>query len=232
MTGRAPTEARACTAVGHRGDPYVRRENTLPSVRSAVCAGADAVEVDVRLTRDKVPVLLHDATLKRLWGADLPLGDLTAADVWRLTAGGVPHLREALAEADAVRLLIDLPDPAAAHGAVAEVHACQAADRVYYCGGAAAMLAVRGEDPDAEIALTWATAVPPGPALLAGLRPRWLNYRFGLVSRPLVERAHADGLLLSAWTADTRCTMSRLLRIGVDATTTNRVSALCRLLAD
>lgn len=219
-----------CIPIGHRGDPYVCRENTLPSLRSAVRAGAGAVEVDVRLTRDGVPVLLHDATLKRLWGHDRPLSGLTADEVRRLTDGGVPTLCEALACADSTRLLIDLPDSSAAPAAVAQVRESGAEDRVYYCGALAALYAVRRADPDAEIALTWTTLAPPRPALLAALRPRWLNYRFGLVSRELVARHHTDGLLVSAWTADTRRSMSRLARAGVDAITTNRVGALATLL--
>ncbi|MFF4736944.1 glycerophosphodiester phosphodiesterase [Streptomyces sp. NPDC001262] len=227
--------ATAFTAVAHRGDPYVHRENTLPSIRSAVRAGAGAVEIDVRLTRDGVPVLLHDATLQRLWGVDRPLGALTADEVRGRTGGGVPTLRETLAEAaegaDGARLFVDLPDPSAAATAVAEVHASGAAGRVYYCGGAPSMLAVRRADADAEIALTWTTLVPPRPALLAEVRPRWLNYRFGLVSPELVARNHADGLLVSAWTADTRRTMRRLLAAGVDSITTNRIGTLHGLTA-
>ncbi|QKV92280.1 glycerophosphodiester phosphodiesterase [Streptomyces sp. NA02950] len=228
--GGADTADRGCVPVGHRGDPYVHRENTLASVRSAVRAGAGAVEIDVRLTRDGVPVLLHDATLNRLWGHDRPLSGLTADQVRELTGGAVPTLRDALASADSARLLIDLPDAAAAPAAVDEVRASGAHRRVYYCGALAALHTVRRADPDAEIALTWTTLAPPRPELLTALRPRWLNYRFGLVSEELVTRNHADGLLVSAWTADTRRSMSRLLRAGVDAITTNRVGALCALL--
>ncbi|MES4907570.1 MULTISPECIES: glycerophosphodiester phosphodiesterase [unclassified Streptomyces] len=224
------TPSTACTAVAHRGDPYVCRENTLASIRSAVLAGAGAVEIDVRLTRDGVPMLLHDATLKRLWGHDRPLAALTAGEVRGLTGGGVPTLRDALAAADSTRVMIDLPDVSAARGALTEVHESGAADRVYYCGNLAALHAVRHADPGAEIALTWTTLTPPRPTLLAGLRPRWLNYRFGLVSPELVARNHADGLLVSAWTADTRRSMGRLLRAGVDSITTNRIGALCALL--
>ncbi|MCC2277380.1 glycerophosphodiester phosphodiesterase [Streptomyces sp. ET3-23] len=223
------------TAVAHRGDPYVHRENTLPSVRSAVRAGAGAVEIDIRLTRDGVPVLLHDATLQRLWGVDRPLDALTADEVRERTRGGVPTLREALAETAGngcgARLFIDLPDPSAAAAAVAEVHASGAAGRVYYCGAAPSMLAVRRADAAAEIALTWTTLAPPRPPLLAEVRPRWLNYRFGLVSPELVARNHADGLLVSAWTADTRRTMRRLLAAGVDSITTNRIDTLRDLTA-
>ncbi|MGP4002801.1 glycerophosphodiester phosphodiesterase [Streptomyces sp. 8N706] len=223
----------AAVAIAHRGDPYRVRENTLPSLRSALDRGADAVEVDVRLTRDGRPVLLHDATLERLWGYDRPLADFTAREVRELTGGGVPQLREGLAQIQATpaaRAFIDLPDPSAVPTTVAEVRDCGAAERTYYCGGANAMLAVRAQDRDAEIALTWTTLAPPRPSLLAAIRPRWLNYRFGLLSADLVDRVHADGLLVAAWTADTRRTMTRLLRLGVDSVTTNRIDILRKVI--
>ncbi|MGW0733487.1 glycerophosphodiester phosphodiesterase [Streptomyces sp. NPDC002851] len=282
---------RNVTAVAHRGDPYKVRENTLPSLASAFAAGADAVEIDVRLTRDGVPVLLHDATLDRLWGHDRPPGPvsevpparrrpartlaalsgspryaqyrgdpppcdrthrtppgppfgrttglptqaldrLSADEVRGLTDGGVPTLAEALeqltAAADGTRYLIDLPDagPETARAVVGTVRDCGAADRVYYCAGAAAMVALRAADPDAELALTRTTLAPPRAALLDAVRPRWLNYRFGLLGPDLVAKAHRDGYLVSCWTPDTRRSMRRMLALGVDAITTNRLDAL------
>ncbi|MEU6987756.1 glycerophosphodiester phosphodiesterase [Streptomyces sp. NPDC046324] len=216
------------TVVGHRGDPYRVRENTLASIVSAIEAGADAVEVDVRLTADGVPVLLHDDTLKRLWGHDRPLSALTLAQLGELTYDGVPTLREALIAAGPYRLMLDLPggNEDSVRTIVGTVRECGAAERVYYCAGGVAMLQVRAADPAAEIALTWTTLAPPRAVLLDAVRPRWLNYRFGLVSRELVERVHRDGFLVSAWTADTRRSMRKLLSHGVDAITTNRVDAL------
>jgi glycerophosphoryl diester phosphodiesterase len=223
---------RDVTAVAHRGDPYRYRENTIDSLRSALARGADAVETDVRLTRDGVPVLLHDETLKRLWQRDRPLRSLSAEEVRGLTAGRVPTLAEALAATDGSRLMLDLPggpDERAVRRIVDVVRESGAEDRVYYCAGASAMLAVRAADPAAEIALTWATAAPPRPALLAAVHPRWLNYRFGLVDRALAERVHRDGYLLSVWTPDTRRSMRRLIRLGADSITTNRIDTLCAL---
>ncbi|MFJ3225206.1 glycerophosphodiester phosphodiesterase [Streptomyces sp. NPDC086783] len=222
---------RTVTAVAHRGDPYRVRENTLDSLRSALRRGADAVEIDVRLTRDGVPVLLHDETLERLWEHDRPLLSLSSDEVRGLTAGGVPTLVDALAATGDGRLMIDLPgaDRRTVREVVGVVHACGAEERVYYCAGAPAMLAVRAADPAAEIALTWTTLAPPRPALLHAVRPRWLNYRFGLVDRDLVARVHRDGYLLSAWTPDTRRSMRRLLDLGVDSITTNRIDALTAL---
>ncbi|MFE1438501.1 glycerophosphodiester phosphodiesterase [Streptomyces sp. NPDC058739] len=220
------------TAVAHRGAPYRYRENTLDSLRSALELGADAVEIDVRLTRDGVPVLLHDETLKRLWEVDRPLRTLSAEELRGLTEGAVPTLDEALAATDGHRVMIDLPglrDVRTAARVVDAVRASGARDRVYYCAAAEAMLAVREADGSAEIALTWTTLAPPRAGLLAAVRPRWLNYRWGLVSRELAERVHRDGLLLSVWTPDTRRSMRRLIGMGVDSITTNRVEVLSAL---
>ncbi|MXM66995.1 glycerophosphodiester phosphodiesterase [Streptomyces sp. HUCO-GS316] len=220
------------TAVAHRGDPYRFRENTLDSLRSALRQGADAVEIDVRLTRDGMPVLLHDETLKRLWELDRPLRSLSADEVRGLTDGGVPTLAQALTATHGSRVLLDLPgtpDARAVRRVVDTVRECGAEDRVYYCAGAPVMLAVRATAPAAEIALTWTTLAPPRPALLDAVRPRWLNYRFGLVDPELAARVHRDGYLLSVWTPDTRRSMRRLLGAGVDSITTNRIGTLCAL---
>ncbi|MFI6566970.1 glycerophosphodiester phosphodiesterase [Streptomyces sp. NPDC050534] len=220
------------TAVAHRGDPYRVRENTIDSLRSALAQGADAVEIDVRLTRDGVPVLLHDRTLKRLWEHERPLASLSADELRGLTGGGVPTLAEALAAAGDSRIMLDLPgtnEVRTARRIVDAVREAGAQDRVYYCADAHAMLAVRAADPSAEIALTWTTSAPPRPALLQAVRPRWLNYRFPLVDRNLAARVHHDGYLLSVWTPDTRRSMLRLIGIGVDSITTNRVEVLCAL---
>ncbi|MFJ6794072.1 glycerophosphodiester phosphodiesterase [Streptomyces sp. NPDC091268] len=225
---------RTLTAVAHRGDPYRFRENTLASIRSAFARGADAVEIDVRLTRDGTAVLLHDDTLERLWGHDVRLDAVTAPQLKELTRGGVPTLRDALLTAGAGRLMIDLPG--ASHEdvrtVVGQVRECGARERVYYCAGPNTMLAVRAADPGAEIALTWTTLSPPRRVLIDAVAPAWLNYRFGLVSRELTEAVHRDGLLVSAWTADTKRSMRALIAAGVDSVTTNRVDALAAVRAE
>jgi glycerophosphoryl diester phosphodiesterase len=51
--------------IAHRGDSYHAPENTIEAARLGHLAGADAWELDVRLARDGVPVVLHDETLRR-----------------------------------------------------------------------------------------------------------------------------------------------------------------------
>jgi glycerophosphoryl diester phosphodiesterase len=59
------SKRRTPVVVAHRGDSFHAPENTLEAGRAARKAGAHAWEIDVQLTRDGVPVLLHDESLKR-----------------------------------------------------------------------------------------------------------------------------------------------------------------------
>ncbi len=137
-------------------------------------------------------------------------GPLSVDEVRGLTDGRVPTLAEALAATEGSRVMVDLPGPAdqrAVRRIVDAIREYGATDRVYYCAGADAMLAVRAADASAEIALTWTSLAPPRPAVLDAVRPRWLNYRFTLVDRDLTAHIHREGYLLSVWTPDTRRSM-------------------------
>ncbi len=72
--------------IAHRGASGSAPENTLAAFELAVGQGADALELDVRLTADGVPVVLHDATLDRTTTAVVRC----ARSPWRSFAGWMP----------------------------------------------------------------------------------------------------------------------------------------------
>ena len=67
--------------IGHRGASALAPENTLTAFRRAISDGADGIEFDVRLSRDGVAVVIHDATLKRTGLQPGNVSDLTAAEL-------------------------------------------------------------------------------------------------------------------------------------------------------
>ncbi len=67
--------------VAHRGWAARYPENTLESLTAAVDTGARYIEFDVQLTRDQVPVLLHDDNFARTAGVGRSVFDLDAADL-------------------------------------------------------------------------------------------------------------------------------------------------------
>ncbi len=69
---------------GHRGYCAKYPENTLLSYERAMDIGVDAIEFDVWLSKDKVPVLMHDGNTYRTCGVDADLRDLTLAEIKQL----------------------------------------------------------------------------------------------------------------------------------------------------
>lgn len=69
---------------GHRGACALYPENTLLSFQKAIEMGVDAIEFDVWLTSDKVPVLMHDGNAFRTCGMDRNLRDMTITDIKKL----------------------------------------------------------------------------------------------------------------------------------------------------
>ncbi|GHF26075.1 glycerophosphodiester phosphodiesterase [Pseudolysinimonas yzui] len=82
---RAPGEPAFIAA--HRGDRASAPENTVPAFEAAVAGGADFVEVDVQLTVDGYPVIIHDATVDRTTTGTGAVADLTLAEIRTLDAG-------------------------------------------------------------------------------------------------------------------------------------------------
>ncbi len=73
--------------VGHRGAAAHAPENTLVSIREAARFGAKAVEIDVALTADLAPVLMHDPLLDRTTDGKGHLDERTLAELVKLDAG-------------------------------------------------------------------------------------------------------------------------------------------------
>ena len=72
---------------GHRGFCALYPENTLLSFQKALELGVDAIEFDIWLSKDKVPVLMHDGNAKRTCGFNADLRDLTLAEIKTLSPG-------------------------------------------------------------------------------------------------------------------------------------------------
>jgi len=85
--------------VGHRGVPMLHQENTLAGFRRAVSLGVPAIELDVRFTKDRRAVCVHDASLERLSGLRRNVVDMTWDEVSRVRVRReVPMGRDAFGE--------------------------------------------------------------------------------------------------------------------------------------
>jgi glycerophosphoryl diester phosphodiesterase len=114
----APSGFVAPRLIGHRGAAALAPENTLASIRAAADSGVSWIEVDAKLAKDGVPVLMHDDTLDRTTAGQGPVAARTSGELGRLDAGSwfdprfagetVPTLAQCLAECRRLGLGLDL----------------------------------------------------------------------------------------------------------------------------
>ena len=85
--------------IGHRGFPNKYPENTIASFLGALCFGADGVELDVWLTRDKKVVVIHDPDTERMTGQKLVIKESFFSELRELDLGmgqRIPLLEEVI----------------------------------------------------------------------------------------------------------------------------------------
>ncbi|MBS7618882.1 glycerophosphodiester phosphodiesterase, partial [Candidatus Bathyarchaeota archaeon] len=75
------------TVVAHRGASGYEPENTIKAIEKAIDMNADAVEVDVRLSKDGVPVVIHDETLNRTTNGSGRVDSYTSEQLKNFDAG-------------------------------------------------------------------------------------------------------------------------------------------------
>jgi len=235
----------------HRGGAALRPENTMLAFEHGLAFGADGLEFDVQLSRDRVVVVCHDLAVDRTTNATGLIARKTWSELEQLDAGWsfgagnghpyrgrgcrIPRLTDVLARFRGHPLIIELKgtnlDLAAA--AVEEVRRAGALGRVCFGSFSVSLLkAARACGDDVvtsggsdEIARalrwSWLGLAPPGRAYQALQVPE----RFGatrIVSRGFVATMRRAGVVVQVWTVNEADDMRRLLGWGVRGLITDR----------
>lgn len=235
----------------HRGGAALAPENTMAAFENGMAHGADGLEFDVRLSRDGVPVVHHDATLERTTNGRGPVSALSAGELARLDAGhhfagtgnflfrgqgiGVPRLEEVVRRFPDAHLIVEMKDNSAAiaEAVVGVLRKAGALERTAIASfHARAVLAARslGADvrtgasgPEARLALagSWLGLSPRKPAYYGFQIPEKAG-RLRVVSPRFVRAVTRAGLTVSVWTVNEEADMRRLLAWGVTGLITDR----------
>ncbi|GHA72264.1 glycerophosphodiester phosphodiesterase family protein [Cognatilysobacter bugurensis] len=236
---------REVTITAHRGASAVAPENTLAAFKAAIDAGADAIELDVRLSADGVPVVFHDSDFLRLAGdprrvVETPTAVIRELDVGRpfdpaFAGERVPTLREALTFIDRrATTIIELkPD---AHNADAlltatlrEIRRGRYQDRVMLASLSPELIRVaRDAAPQAPLVL-FANAALPGTARRTEFDMLGLNH-LALDSAAVADARRRD-YRLQVWTVNDPARMARYMDLGVDDISTDNPAAAVRVRA-
>ncbi len=233
--------------IAHRGNSSEAPENTLAAINEAFALGADMVEVDVHLSRDGVPVVIHDETVDRTTNGTGLVSGMTLAELKALDAGSwvspryagerIPTLGEALQAAKGKgRLLLDLKMGGMGR-AVAEVF--RALSLPKESGVIGAWTQSQTSDfvkhfPGAQILMTGGAPSRWEPDYFRQQRGRGLaGFEIGdNWSAAFIAGAHVHGMPVYAYTINDKPTMLRLIAMGIDGIETDYPAILVALVRE
>lgn len=227
------------TFIAHRGASFLAPENTLASAKLAWELGADAVEVDVYLTKDNRVMVIHDSDTKRtcsgkknLFIAKSPsvlLRDLDAG-IWKgkeFKGEKIPYLSEIIETVpEGKKLVVEIKCGSEILPALSRVveKSGKQDQIVFICFGWKTILDTQKEFPDNDC--YWLSSSKSGlgrkmeQAAQKGLAG--VNLKYSIIDEDVVAQAKKHKLEVLAWTVDDPVEAKRLTEMGVCALTTNR----------
>jgi len=219
--------------IGHRGARAYAPENTLASFKKALEIGVDAVELDVRKTKDNQLVVIHDADVKRTTDGEGLVSELTLEEIKSFSAEGgekIPTLQEALDFLDKkVKVFVELKEAGVEEQVLLIVHEKGLGKSVVVVSFLEDVLKkVRQLDKDIETGLIYAKHKNPIKAALE-LKANYLFALYRFTHTANVQKAHQNGLKVVVWTINTPQEVEEYAKKGVDGIASDKPDILMRV---
>jgi glycerophosphoryl diester phosphodiesterase len=227
--------------IAHRGASAVAPANTLAAFEKAVELGADGIELDVHLSADGVPVVIHDFAVDATTDGSGRVSEMTLAQIKQLDAGThfdpafagarIPTLAEVL-QAFGDRLLLNvelksvsLRDNGLERAVLAMVKKHELESRVLLSSfNPFSLRRAKRVAPDVRAGLLYAPDLPLflSRAWLAPLFPHEARHpKHTMVNARYMRWARRRGYRVNVWTVDDPGEMRRLIGLGVNGIITN-----------
>ena len=208
--------------IGHRGASAVAPENSMAAFEAAVAAGADGIEFDVHLSRDGVPVIIHDDTLQRTHGLRKRVADMTADELREVRVPSLRDLFELMVQNDML-LCLELKGSSAklAEECCRVVSEFSLNERVIVeCFDLRVLQEIKG----LKTAALFGRGIYTDKAIVdraLAVGASVLSPHHSLVRPSLIEKAKLAGLTVVVWTVDSPAWVAQARLWGVEALITN-----------
>lgn len=216
--------------IGHRGAKAYEPENTLRSFKYAIDLGVDAVELDVRKTKDNQLVVIHNADVDKTTDGSGSVSDLTLEEIKRLvTEKGeqIPTLREVLdLVGGKVKVLIELKEPGVEETVLGLVHEKGLVDDVVIISFNEDVLRkVRELDDKVATGLIYVRHKKPIQTALS-LKAKYLLPLYSFTHSADIKKAHENGLKVIVWTINREEEVAEYKKKGIDGIASDRPDIL------
>ena len=216
--------------IGHRGARAYEPENTLRGFKKAIELGVNAVELDVRKTKDDKVVVVHDAKVERTTNGKGSVSELTLDEIKQLvTEKGekVPTLEEALDFLDRkVKIIIELKEAGFEEEVLRQIRERGLENNVVIVSFIEEALGkVREIDETVETGLIYVRHKNPVRAAL-DLKANYLLPLYRFTHTADVKRAHDNDLKVIVWTINNPEEVPQYIKKGVDGIASDRPDIL------
>lgn len=215
--------------IAHRGASGHTLENTSKSFKKALSLDTDGVEFDVRFTKDKKIVLIHDKDLKRVTNHSGLVGSLTLKQIKKIKQKNGDRI---LSLEEALKILnnkciykIDLKEEGMEEKIIKFIKKRHLEKRVIIateCFSTARK--IKKISPDIKLELGGITKRIKAKRIVRkakNVKADIISPHYSLITKKLVGEAHKNGLLVDAWVVNKKTEIAKMKRLGVDAITTD-----------
>jgi len=216
--------------IGHRGARAYEPENTLRSFKKALEMGVDAVEFDVRKTKDNQLVVIHDADVKRTTNGKGLVSELTLKEIkdYSTEKGEkIPTLKETLEFlGKKVKIVIELKETGVENQVLSMVHENELQKNVIIVSFIEeALRTVRELDKEVETGLIYVKHKNPVKAGLE-VKASYLLPLYRFTHTANVQKAHENGLKVIVWTVNKPEEVAKYAKKGVDGIASDKPDIL------
>ncbi|HEX6043373.1 MAG TPA: glycerophosphodiester phosphodiesterase family protein [Pyrinomonadaceae bacterium] len=217
--------------IAHRGASAVAPENTIAAFQAAIDAGADGIEFDVRLTREGVPVVIHDETLYRTTGVR---GRVADASLDQLNDLGVPTVAQVLEliSSSGLILYLELKETQIelVEKCCRSVKQYDLQDRlIFACFEHSVLQTIKNLNPWFQTAALFHSSDAFILERARAIRADGIALHHRLATAGVVEDATQAGLKVAVWTVDDPAWVKHARAMGIYAIITNNPAALIQL---
>jgi glycerophosphoryl diester phosphodiesterase len=211
--------------MGHRGAAALEPENTLLSIARAMEIGVDAVEIDIRLSKDKEIVVIHDSTVDRTTNGTGPVSSYALKEMKKLDAGKgetIPTLDEVIdLIGNKVRLIIELKEEGTERKVVERIKRNNLDDNVYVISFWHSLVKTVKEIDSRIKTGVLLVGCPVDACIATRASANALVMKYTFVNRKFVEIAHKEGLKVFIWNIDDRQVLKAYADMRVDGIGSN-----------
>jgi glycerophosphoryl diester phosphodiesterase len=205
--------------IGHRGARALEPENTIRALKRGMeCA--DFVEIDVRLSSDGIPVVIHDETVDRTTNGRGPLSDFTVAQLKELDAGAgekIPTLREVLdLVGSSSGLVVEIKEEGIEKTVCGMLKDSGIEDLFVVSFNDKTVKNVKEILSFARTGLIYSGDLKDPLGIASLIKADAILPKFGRATAELVEEAHRQNFLVFCWTLNTHDEFAGAIEMGVD----------------